>query len=226
MFMEFLHLPQNRESESAIAYLVAEYRRLLGGLERITGCPLEEDALRNAIRSHNENRVAAAALLDLRRTTPWALDAWENYALLHGGAALEREEHTRLLRTAFEAARRRERKPKDRVRVLVLGAFCEQPPLELVRTIEEAGCYILEDDLLQGLHWFRNPIPADGDPLSALAGHRGRTCSSNGAASSARRASCSARQSSASPRCTTKCCTRSDSRPRKSPTFTSSSRRR
>ena len=169
MFMEFLHLPQNRESESAIAYLVAEYRRLLGGLERITGCPLEEDALRNAIRSHNENRVAAEALLDLRRTTPWALDAWENYALLHGGAALEREEHTRLLRTAFEAARRRERKPKDRVRVLVLGAFCEQPPLELVRTIEEAGCYILEDDLLQGLHWFRNPIPADGDPLSALA---------------------------------------------------------
>ena len=167
--VEFLHLPQNRDSPSAIAYAVAEYRRFLAALEKLTGRTVRPEDLAGAIREHNEEREAAAALLDLRRKTPWLLDAWESGLLIRAGSVMERGVHARMLRRAVAAAKERDRKPKDRVRVLVLGAFCEQPPLELVRTIEEAGCYVLEDDLLLGLRWFREPVVADGDPLRALA---------------------------------------------------------
>ncbi|MEK6530425.1 MAG: 2-hydroxyacyl-CoA dehydratase, partial [candidate division NC10 bacterium] len=46
--------------------------------------------------------------------------------------------------------------------------FCEQPPLGLLEVLEEAGCYIVEDDLLLGWRWFTSDVPADGDPFRAL----------------------------------------------------------
>ena len=42
------------------------------------------------------------------------------------------------------------RHPIDNARVVIVGSFCEQPPLNLIRTIERAGCYIVDDDLIMG----------------------------------------------------------------------------
>ncbi len=168
-FVEFLHLPQNRESPSAIPYAVAEYRRLVAGLERMTGTPITDIALHRAIESHNAYRRAVRGLLELRRRTPWLAEAWESYLLLRAGATMERADHTRFLEAATAAAGHRDRRERDRLRVLLLGAFCEQPPLELIKTIEDAGTYILEDDLLLGLRWFPDEIPANGHALESLA---------------------------------------------------------
>jgi benzoyl-CoA reductase subunit C len=167
--VEFLHLPQNRDSPSAIAYAVAEYRRFLSALEKLTGRTVRAEDVAGAIEDHNAEREAVSTLLELRRSTPWLLDAWESGLLLRAGSVMERGEHAKLLRRAVTSAKERGRRSMDRVRVLVLGAFCEQPPLELVRTIEEAGCYILEDDLLLGLRWFPGRIVPNGDPLHSLA---------------------------------------------------------
>jgi len=59
---------------------------------------------------------------------------------------------------------------KDKSRVVVVGAFCEQPPLGLIKTIERAGCYIVDDDFLLGNRLLSRPVPLEGDPLANLAG--------------------------------------------------------
>jgi benzoyl-CoA reductase subunit C len=68
---------------------------------------------------------------------------------------------------------------RDRARVLVVGAFCEQPPLGLIKTIERAGCFIVDDDFLLGNRLVGGDVPLQGDPLDALAGafvrHAART---------------------------------------------------
>jgi benzoyl-CoA reductase subunit C len=51
----------------------------------------------------------------------------------------------------------------------VEGSFCEQPPLALIRMVEEAGCYIVGDDFTIGQSWFHEDVPTEGDPLFALA---------------------------------------------------------
>jgi benzoyl-CoA reductase subunit C len=51
---------------------------------------------------------------------------------------------------------------------MVTGSFCEQPPLGLIRTLERAGCYIVDDDFVQVHRFIRSDIPLDGDPLEAL----------------------------------------------------------
>ena len=56
----------------------------------------------------------------------------------------------------------------DNSRIVLTGAFCEQPPLGLIRTIERAGCYIVEDDFVLGSRWIEGHIEERGDALDNL----------------------------------------------------------
>ncbi len=58
---------------------------------------------------------------------------------------------------------------RDNCRVILQGSFCEQPPLSLVRSIEIAGCYIVDDDYMLVSRWLLRPVPAEGDPVANLA---------------------------------------------------------
>lgn len=59
--------------------------------------------------------------------------------------------------------------PRDTVNVVLEGAFCEAPPLDLIDAIESAGCQIVEDDLAIGWRIFREDVLVEGDPVAALA---------------------------------------------------------
>ena len=50
-----------------------------------------------------------------------------------------------------------------------MGAFCEQPPIGLIKSIERAGCYIVDDDFLLGNRLLSTSVSLEGDPLRALA---------------------------------------------------------
>ena len=51
---------------------------------------------------------------------------------------------------------------------LLRGAFCEQPPLGLLRTLERAGCDLVDDDLVLGSRWLTADVAETGDPVAAL----------------------------------------------------------
>jgi benzoyl-CoA reductase subunit C len=68
-----------------------------------------------------------------------------------------------------EARHEEDRREMDLSRVVVVGAFCEQPPLGLLQTLERAGCWIVDDDLLLGLRWPLGDVALAGDPLDNLA---------------------------------------------------------
>jgi len=55
------------------------------------------------------------------------------------------------------------------VRVVIEGSFCEQPPLDAIKLVEQAGCYVVDDDFALGRSWFTSDIATDGDPMRALA---------------------------------------------------------
>ena len=84
---------------------------------------------------------------------------------------LEAEAHTKFLREFIGAVKEREARVYDNVRVVVRGSFCEQPPFGLIKTLEAAGCDIVDDDFQLGLKSIEGPIQLeDGqDPLEALA---------------------------------------------------------
>jgi benzoyl-CoA reductase subunit C len=169
IYTDFLHLPHNASSESSTAFLVTEYKRLIENLERIGGAPVTEQALNDAIQVYNENRGLTRQLYDERARNPHLIRTSDLYALIRAGNFLPVEEHTTLLRKTLNSLPSRTGKPRDSIRIVIEGSFCEQPPLDLIRIIEEAGCYVVDDDFVLGPRWFLSDIPMNGDPLKALA---------------------------------------------------------
>ena len=56
-----------------------------------------------------------------------------------------------------------------KIKVIISGAFCEQPPVSLIKTIEMAGCYVVDDDMILGSRWIEGDVNDDtDDPLNAL----------------------------------------------------------
>jgi benzoyl-CoA reductase subunit C len=169
MAIEYLHLPQNMGSPRVEDYLMAEYRRALTGLEALTGRSVTNEDLQRSIGLYNRSRALVRSLYEVRRKSPERLSTAECYLLVRAGTLMPVEEHIALLEAARVALDQRSAKPKDRIRVVLECSFCEQPPLELIEGLEEAGCYLLDDDFLLGWRWFLGDIVADGDPLRGLA---------------------------------------------------------
>ncbi len=93
---------------------------------------------------------------------------FEVYLLMRAGNILEVTEHTRLLREYMAAVVDCDRPKLDNIRVIVTGAFCEQPPLSLVRALENSGCYIVDDDWILCNRYQTCDIPETDDPLMAI----------------------------------------------------------
>ncbi len=163
-----LYLPQNPNSAFAARYLRDEYDRIRRLCQDIAGRPITDDDLRRSIAIFNENRALLRRLYALRRERPWLAPADEAYVLVALAGLLPREEHNALLRTALPLLEQRTTPRQDRIRVIVEGGFCEQPPLDLLRAIARS-CYVVDDDFLIGLRWIVDDVPSDGDPLMALA---------------------------------------------------------
>jgi benzoyl-CoA reductase subunit C len=168
-FVEYLHLPQNSTSPAVVPYLAGELRRLAEGFQQAFGLGVTETALGKSIETYNALRGRLRTLYALRIEEPQQLSTAELYLIVRAATLVPPEEMLGWLDTVLVEARRRQARRQDRVRVVVEGAFCEQPPLGLLEVLEEAGCYVVEDDLLLGWRWFTTDVAGDGDPFERLA---------------------------------------------------------
>ena len=169
--VRYLDVPQDFDPEVGGRFWRHEIESLSVDLEARGAKPLRPEALRESLRAYNENRRLVRDLYRLRREEPWKVPTSELYLVLRAGLVLPVEEHTAMLveyRRAVAAAD--DRRPLDQARVCLVGSFCEQPPLGLLKTLERSGCYIVDDDLLQVHRWVKRDVPLEGDPLDALVG--------------------------------------------------------
>lgn len=165
---QILYLPQNVNSPGAVRYITAEFQRLRSDLERKTGRTVDDDAIRRSIHIYNQNRKLLRDVYALRRDESWKLSCTESYLLTRARARMPCEEHSTLLERALAAARQRSHPAQDKPRVVFVGGFCEQPPLEMLEAID-GNCDVVDDDLLIGLRWNTENVPETGDPIWALA---------------------------------------------------------
>ncbi len=173
----YVHFPENLGSPHAAPYLAADFRRLEERCAAISGARPGPGDYREAFALLNRQRALVDEVYALRCERPWNVPLEEAYPVLRAGGMMPRERHVPLLEEALAGWRASSRRRPDRIRVVVEGAFCEQPPLELLQTIEESGCFVVNDDFLLGQRWFEEPLPVGGDgdswedPLEALARH-------------------------------------------------------
>ncbi len=167
-FAQILYLPQNVNSPGVVRFVAAEYQRLRGDVEKRIGRSIDDAALLRSIHTYNENRALLRELYALRRDEPWKVSCTESYLLLRARTRMPAEAHTALLREALGLLHARRRAAQDKPRVVFVGGFCEQPPLEMIEAMDDS-VYVVDDDLLVGLRWLTSDVPETGDPIWALA---------------------------------------------------------
>jgi len=74
-----------------------------------------------------------------------------------------------LLEEFLEQVSLRNVRARDGAKVVIEGAFCEQPPIGLLEVIESAGCMVKDDDLMIAWRLFPEDVRLNGDPLGSLA---------------------------------------------------------
>jgi len=168
VYVKYFDVPQTYRDEIGGVFYTGEMRELLHDLERIAGRKITDDDIRASIEVYNENRRAVNELYSLRAAQPWNAPASEAYLVLRAGLLLPVEEHTQLVRDYVAAAMAEARPIKDNSRVVLTGMFCEQPPLNLIKSLELSGCYIVDDDFVLISRWLLDDVPTQGDPVHNL----------------------------------------------------------
>ncbi|MGO8865855.1 MAG: benzoyl-CoA reductase subunit C [Alphaproteobacteria bacterium] len=165
----YFDVPQNYRDDIGGEFYVNELNELREMLAELCGREVSDDAISTSIALYNENRRLVREVYAFRARQPWKAPSSEVYLLMRAGMILAVEEHSRLLKEYLEAAASEERPRRDNSRVVVTGAFCEQPPLNLIKSIELSGCYIVDDDFMLVNRWENSDVPVEGDPLKNLA---------------------------------------------------------
>jgi benzoyl-CoA reductase subunit C len=170
-YAAYLDLPQNFDPEVGGRFYAQDLRRIAGDLEKRGAKALDADRLRAAIVEENSRRAALEELDALRREEPWRVRASEAYLIARAGSTMMARDHEAFVREFLATVQDRQARVYDNVRVVVRGSFCEQPPLGLIKTLEAAGCDIVDDDFQLGLRFIEGPIEtsADQDPVDSLA---------------------------------------------------------
>jgi len=169
VWAHYLDVPQNFDPAVGGQFLLHELRDIGQALQGMTGRPITDDQLRSSIAVYNRNRQLVRDVYALRRREPGKAPASETYALMRAGCILPVEEHNTMLEEYLEAAPLRDKPTLDNCRILIRGSFCEQPPVALLKTLERAGCDIVEDDLVLATRYIEEDISITGSPWEALA---------------------------------------------------------
>ncbi len=167
-FVRYFDAPQNFDEGVGGVFYCQELRELKAGLERLSGEEITDEKLNDAIEVYNENRRWVNKVYDFRAATPWKAPSAEVYLLMRAGMVLPPEEHTQWMKDYLAAADAENRPMRDNCRVVVTGAFCEQPPLQLIKSLEISGCYIVDDDFMLVNRWIQGDVSTEGDPIENL----------------------------------------------------------
>lgn len=165
---QILYTPQNPNSPGVVRYVVAEYQRMRAECEKMSGNTVDDATLANSIRVYNRSRQLLREMYAIRCDAPWKLGCTESYLLLRARTRMSCEEHNEMLEAALTAIHARNRVAQDKPRVVFVGGFCEQPPLEMLEALDDT-CYVVDDDLLIGLRFLTSDVPETADPMWALA---------------------------------------------------------
>jgi benzoyl-CoA reductase subunit C len=167
-YVRYVDVPQDYDDAVGGQFYIHEMQQLRADLAALSGKEITDEALRKSIAVYNAHRRAIRDLYAYRAQKPWQAPTSEVYLLLRAGCVMPPEEHTQLVRDYLAACDAQARPKRDNARVVVTGPFCEQPPLGLIKSIEMAGCYIVDDEFMLAFRWLMDDVEETGDPLQAL----------------------------------------------------------
>ena len=169
-FVKYMDFPQNFLPEIGGVFYRQEMEHVLKYIKEINNKEVTTEDLNKSIKLYNKNRELIEYIYSIRQEYPWRLSIADVYAIIRAGTVMPVEEHNAILEQVCSLIKEDIGTPQDKIKVVISGAFCEQPALGLIRAIEEAGCYVVDDDYMLGSRMILGDIDAStNNPLEAIA---------------------------------------------------------
>ena len=165
-FVKYMDFPQNFLPEIGGVFYQQEMQHILKYIKEINNKEVTTEELNHSIKLYNKNRELIEFIYNIRQEYPWRLSIEDVYCVIRAGTVIPVEEHNAILEQICEFIKEDIGIPQDKIKVVISGAFCEQPALGLIRAIEEAGCYVVDDDYMLGSRMILGDIdPNTDNPL-------------------------------------------------------------
>ena len=163
----FLAHPQNRRPSFGLQFTMDQYNHVKAELEKISGAPITDEALRGAIKVMNRNRAARREFVKLAGQHPEAISAVNRSAALRAAWFMEPVAYAEKLEAlnaelaALPASQWKGRK------VVTSGIICDNP--KLLQIFDDNQIAIVADDVAHESRPIRVDAAETGDPMMALA---------------------------------------------------------
>ena len=168
-FVKYMDFPQNFLPQIGGVFYQQEMEHVMKYIKEINGVEVTPEMLNHSIELYNKNRQMIEFIYNIRQDYPWRLSITDVYHIIRAGMVIPVEEHNEILEQVCEHIKEDIGTPQDKIKIVVSGAFCEQPAVGLIRAIEDAGCYVVDDDYMLGSRMIIGDIDATTDnPLEAI----------------------------------------------------------
>ncbi|MBX2959909.1 MAG: benzoyl-CoA reductase subunit C [Flavobacteriales bacterium] len=168
-FVKYMDFPQNFLPQIGGVFYQQEMEHVLHYIKEINGVEVTTEKLNHSIDLYNKNRQLISTIYNIRQDFPWRLSIEDVYHIVRAGTVIPVEEHNEILEQVCAHIKQNIGVPQDKIKVVVSGAFCEQPAVGLIKAIEEAGCYVVDDDYMLGSRMIIGDIDATtSNPLEAI----------------------------------------------------------
>lgn len=149
-------------SEWSMDFFGREIGLFQKSLEAYSGAKITDEAIRDAVRLHNENRAIVRQLYEMRKAEVPPISGSENLKTLIVGMSIPADEFNVLLKEVLSEVQGRtvDRAPAG-PRVLVWGSIIDQT--SFVEMIEAKGGLVVMDDTCIGTRCFNSAVPVTED---------------------------------------------------------------
>ncbi len=166
-YFHFIDTPHTVSAAS-----LAQHKELIKGfqksLEAFAGKEISPARLRQAIASHNRQRVLVRELYSLRKADPPPISGAETLQVMVSLMSLPVEEGNELVEQVIGQVKERPNvPPKKAARLLVWGSIMDNT--SLVETVEKFGANVVMDDTCVGSRFFWPDVELTADLLDGLA---------------------------------------------------------
>ncbi|MBK9283000.1 MAG: benzoyl-CoA reductase subunit C [Sphingobacteriaceae bacterium] len=169
-FIKYFDFPQNFSPNIGGVFYQQEMQHVIDYLTNLTKVEVTKEKLNHSISLYNRNRKLIETIYSIRQEFPWRITMEEVYYILRAGTVIPVEEHNAILEKVCTIIKEDIGSVQDKVKVVISGAFCEQPAIGLIKAIEEAGCYVVDDDYMLGSRMILRDIDSESNkPMEAIA---------------------------------------------------------
>lgn len=167
-FLHYVWTPHKVFDKAAVSVFEGELKRLKESLEGFIGYEIKDEALAGAISLYDKSRTLLKKVYELRRSEPPILSGTDALAVALSSMLAPKDIHNEWMETLLGGTAELQKSSLGkRPRVLVSASVLDD--LELVKATEDAGMWVVADDICTGSRYFWDIVGESvSNPVKAL----------------------------------------------------------